>query len=452
MFGNLRPAPLQGCARGRYQSAFCGSCHALAESGRGWSLTTGYDLAFLAFVAAALEGAPQEHLPCTALPFRQVSARRLSPTGRRWLSAVNFLLLAEKCRDDLADERSLKARLSLALVARQETEARDFLLVQGISLQGLDGLAERQSIVESQRGDGLDHYALPTSQMLGQVFGQIAWLLRRNDLRPPLLQLGQGLGAAIYLKDALKDRSQDQKRGRFNAVVGSGVTIEWAQTALRREIRRAQCGLRRLNLPAADLVVAQSLIQELAPSDKSEAHPIRRPRRAQMGVLDCACDALSCCDGLSACEGATCCLDCGHCCACDCDGCSYGSTEASRGKAETAAALVAASNSTPLHCPACGGQLEAGWHDDVELDECRSCFGLWFDKGELEKLTARQELPRRLLRRLRAVPQGLRPEGTRLCPRCSELLTATPVKGVTVDLCGHCQGLWLDQGELEKLL
>jgi len=38
------------------------------------------------------------------------------------------------------------------------------------------------------------------------------------------------------------------------------------------------------------------------------------------------------------------------------------------------------------------------------------------------------------------------------CPRCAmELVERTRV-GVAVDACDHCGGVWLDRGELEKLL
>ncbi|MEO5902442.1 MAG: zf-TFIIB domain-containing protein [Gemmatimonadaceae bacterium] len=35
------------------------------------------------------------------------------------------------------------------------------------------------------------------------------------------------------------------------------------------------------------------------------------------------------------------------------------------------------------------------------------------------------------------------------CPRCGTDLTAYDHKGVKIDQCGKCGGLWLDKGELE---
>ena len=38
------------------------------------------------------------------------------------------------------------------------------------------------------------------------------------------------------------------------------------------------------------------------------------------------------------------------------------------------------------------------------------------------------------------------------CPRCSVLMHKLTQQNVTIDVCPHCRGLWLDQGELNKLL
>lgn len=37
------------------------------------------------------------------------------------------------------------------------------------------------------------------------------------------------------------------------------------------------------------------------------------------------------------------------------------------------------------------------------------------------------------------------------CPKCGNNLTEIEIRGVAVDKCNDCGGIWLDQGELEKL-
>jgi Zn-finger nucleic acid-binding protein len=38
------------------------------------------------------------------------------------------------------------------------------------------------------------------------------------------------------------------------------------------------------------------------------------------------------------------------------------------------------------------------------------------------------------------------------CPRCEGALDEREREGVTIDVCRGCRGVWLDRGELEKLL
>ncbi|MEW6296137.1 MAG: zf-TFIIB domain-containing protein [Thermodesulfobacteriota bacterium] len=38
------------------------------------------------------------------------------------------------------------------------------------------------------------------------------------------------------------------------------------------------------------------------------------------------------------------------------------------------------------------------------------------------------------------------------CPRCQTLLQEVTKTGVLIDLCPACKGVWLDRGELEKII
>jgi ribosomal protein L37AE/L43A len=37
-------------------------------------------------------------------------------------------------------------------------------------------------------------------------------------------------------------------------------------------------------------------------------------------------------------------------------------------------------------CPSCGGDLKEQRAEEVKIDECSDCGGIWLDKGELEQL------------------------------------------------------------------
>jgi uncharacterized protein len=39
-----------------------------------------------------------------------------------------------------------------------------------------------------------------------------------------------------------------------------------------------------------------------------------------------------------------------------------------------------------------------------------------------------------------------------LCPRCDTAMVASHREGVEIDTCPSCRGVWLDRGELEKIV
>jgi len=43
-----------------------------------------------------------------------------------------------------------------------------------------------------------------------------------------------------------------------------------------------------------------------------------------------------------------------------------------------------------MQCPRCDEKLHATTFEQVEVDVCDKCGGLWLDSGELEQLTKRQ--------------------------------------------------------------
>lgn len=46
----------------------------------------------------------------------------------------------------------------------------------------------------------------------------------------------------------------------------------------------------------------------------------------------------------------------------------------------------------------------------------------------------------------------MRMTGRLLCPACQEILVPVDRDGVEIDYCPHCRGVWLDRGELEKII
>ena len=113
-----------------------------------------------------------------------------------------------------------------------------------------------------------------------------------------------------------------------------------------------------------------------------------------------------------------------------------------------------------LCCLKCTGILDKTHVDDVEVDHCRDCGGLWLDHGELERIARitkqNPELLGQLRRKLLPLPTAKAEpsEMTTSCPVCSRASIREILVGdsLHVDYCTICKGVFLDKGELDAAL
>ena len=105
-----------------------------------------------------------------------------------------------------------------------------------------------------------------------------------------------------------------------------------------------------------------------------------------------------------------------------------------------------------LPCPACRRHyLDPVQYNTVEIDTCRHCGGIWFDRGELLR-ACRHDDPNIPMTDEILASLGPHTGGaSRPCPRCGGALFEyehAPGSSVHIDVCGRCYGVWLDAGEL----
>ncbi len=119
-------------------------------------------------------------------------------------------------------------------------------------------------------------------------------------------------------------------------------------------------------------------------------------------------------------------------------------------------------------CPRCGEETEVKGVQGIAVDRCPNCFGMWFDRGELERIEkgGGGDMVRLLsmgspydddedasqpwndLGRT-----GGRAEAD--CPRCHAAMTRGPDAADTslvIDMCPACGGVWYDGGEVAQHL
>ena len=81
------------------------------------------------------------------------------------------------------------------------------------------------------------------------------------------------------------------------------------------------------------------------------------------------------------------------------------------------------------------------------VDYCDACGGVWFDQGEFEDFYS-------VFGPLPVLDEGTEQLEGALCPRCTTHMVEVSYPhydGVRVDVCGSCEGLWLDKGETTEL-
>ena len=106
-----------------------------------------------------------------------------------------------------------------------------------------------------------------------------------------------------------------------------------------------------------------------------------------------------------------------------------------------------------MKCPKCRTEtLGEYFVEDVAVDRCSVCDGIWFDAHELTQLLAEDARQVAALRRGSIHEQADEIKGR--CPReDSDLLRVFSAidKTVVLDACPECRGIWLDGGEFSKL-
>ncbi len=113
-------------------------------------------------------------------------------------------------------------------------------------------------------------------------------------------------------------------------------------------------------------------------------------------------------------------------------------------------------------CPKCLGKLEEKTTENIKVDVCWVCEGMWFDKGELDKVLASDSKNFKLIDlgskefdgKEMSEMAGELDKKLGKCPHCSEQMIKKPYeenKSVNVDVCPKECGIWLDGGEIHSL-
>ena len=106
-----------------------------------------------------------------------------------------------------------------------------------------------------------------------------------------------------------------------------------------------------------------------------------------------------------------------------------------------------------MDCPVCKNAMVVLELDEVEIDHCMGCGGIWLDGGELELLLGDSRQKDELLASFQLDKRTK--EKPRKCPICykkmKKIVVGVSEPKVLIDKCGRGDGLWFDKGELQDV-
>lgn len=105
-----------------------------------------------------------------------------------------------------------------------------------------------------------------------------------------------------------------------------------------------------------------------------------------------------------------------------------------------------------MKCAKCGHDMKTFVHQGVEIDQCTECSGIWFDKGEYDKMLKVSDIKDLKIKNNEHFDYDHKRAH---CPRCGgeKLMMQVPSVNpdIHMDKCSQCGGIWLDGGEFEEL-
>ncbi|MBD3216702.1 MAG: hypothetical protein GF310_00405 [candidate division Zixibacteria bacterium] len=107
-----------------------------------------------------------------------------------------------------------------------------------------------------------------------------------------------------------------------------------------------------------------------------------------------------------------------------------------------------------MNCVSCDEPMIVLEVDEVEIDYCLECGGIWLDSGELGILLGDEEKVQHVIKD--AVPAPKKTETFRKCPIClkkmDEIEIGKDEDKIYIDRCKQSHGHWFDKGELREVL
>ena len=105
-----------------------------------------------------------------------------------------------------------------------------------------------------------------------------------------------------------------------------------------------------------------------------------------------------------------------------------------------------------MKCPNCADAMEKTVRDDIAIDRCCRCSGIWVNRASFAGLLQKTESDLSIAESFEAMLDTDAEESMRHCPACNNRrLLACYIEDTELDFCTRCKGLFFDEGELESV-
>ena len=200
----------------RYGAVYCGICRQIRErSSQTARLSLSYDMAFLALLLMSLYE-PEETSGNRACCLHPIKPRPWVDNAYiRYAADMNVALAYYKALDDIRDDGSATATVAASVLCKSLPEIEKRYPRQ---CRAMEDCIARLSKLEQE---GCQNPDLPAA-CFGQLMGEL--MVYEEDMwAPTLRQMGISLGRFIYLMDAAVDYRKDQKKGKYNPFLTTGI-------------------------------------------------------------------------------------------------------------------------------------------------------------------------------------------------------------------------------------
>lgn len=101
-----------------------------------------------------------------------------------------------------------------------------------------------------------------------------------------------------------------------------------------------------------------------------------------------------------------------------------------------------------MNCPKCRIEvMKQETYQDVQIDRCPACKGMYFDRGELNAMIAKKMGNTADTLSFSAMSDGM-DEVKAVCTRCNkDMSVMVGPADMRFEMCKSCGGIFLDQGE-----